>query len=115
MNRAWLSLFRTALRVSLLAGLLAASAVHADTLYGRVVRVSDGDTITVLDENNRQHKARLTGIDAPEKCQPFYNLSRQYLADLVFQKNVAISYHKFDRNGRVLGKVLVDGRDINLE
>lgn len=80
-----------------------------------MIRISDGDTIVVLDENNRQHRVRLTGIDAPEKCQPFYNVSRQHLAHLVFQKKVAISYGKFDRNGRPLGKVFIDGRDINLE
>jgi endonuclease YncB( thermonuclease family) len=32
-----------------------------------VVGVSDGDTITVLDRDKRQHKIRLAGIDAPEK------------------------------------------------
>jgi endonuclease YncB( thermonuclease family) len=34
---------------------------------GRVVGVSDGDTITVLDESKTQHKIRFAGIDAPEK------------------------------------------------
>jgi endonuclease YncB( thermonuclease family) len=40
--------------------------VQAGTLTGRVVRVSDGDTIVVLDANNAQYKIRLTGTDAPE-------------------------------------------------
>ncbi len=86
-------------RLRSLLGLLFAGAVHADTLHGRVVRVDDGDTIAVLDQNNRQQKVRLTGIGAPEKCQPFYNVSRQPLVDLVFQKDIAISYKKFDRDG----------------
>ena len=34
---------------------------------GRVVGVSDGDTITVLDDAKTQHKIRFAGIDAPEK------------------------------------------------
>ena len=49
---------------------LAATGAWADTLIGRVVGVADGDTITVLDAANQQHKIRLGGIDAPEKNQP---------------------------------------------
>ena len=41
----------------------------ADTISGRVVAVSDGDTIKVLDSEKRQHTIRLSGIDAPEKAQ----------------------------------------------
>jgi len=39
----------------------------AEELYGLVVGVSDGDTITVLDDSRQQHSIRLMGIDAPEK------------------------------------------------
>ena len=51
--------------------ILAHTVATADTLTGRVVRVTDGDTIVVLDDNNAQHKIRLTGIDAPERKQAF--------------------------------------------
>jgi len=51
------------LLISLLWGLCTQS--YADTLTGRVVRVTDGDTIVVLDAGNAQHKIRLQGIDAP--------------------------------------------------
>jgi endonuclease YncB( thermonuclease family) len=39
----------------------------AQTITGKVVRVADGDTVTVLDASNTQHRIRLSGIDAPEK------------------------------------------------
>jgi endonuclease YncB( thermonuclease family) len=84
-------------------------------LTGRVVKISDGDTLTVLDESKRQHKVRLIGIDAPERKQAFGTVSRQNLADLVFGKTVAVEWSKQDRYQRVLGKVLLDGQDINLE
>jgi endonuclease YncB( thermonuclease family) len=45
--------------------LLFSSLAHAD-VTGRVVAVTDGDTIKVLDADSVQHKIRLTGIDAPE-------------------------------------------------
>ena len=57
--------------------------VHADTLLGKVINVVDGDTITVLDDTNIQHKIRLAGIDAPENRQAFGNISKQSLVDMV--------------------------------
>jgi len=54
---------------------------HADTLLGKVINVADGDTITLLDDTNTQHKIRLTGIDAPEKRQALGNVSKQSLAE----------------------------------
>ena len=87
----------------------------AATLEGRVVGVADGDTITILDTTNTQHKIRLAGIDAPEKRQPFGNVSKQSLSDLVFGKQVIVEYQKLDRYDRVVGKVFVDGMNANLE
>ena len=75
----------------------------------------DGDTITVLDSTNTQHKIRLSGIDAPEKSQPFGNRSKQSLRDLVFSKAVSVDTDKRDKYKRNVGKVLVDGVDANLE
>lgn len=87
----------------------------ADTLKGRVVGISDGDTVTVLDAFNIQWKIRLMGIDAPEKSQPFGQKSKQHLSDLVFDKPVTVEYSKKDRYGRTIGKILVDGVDANLQ
>jgi len=44
--------------------------VFAELLRGKVVSVSDGDTITLLEHSNTQHKVRLAGSDAPEKNSP---------------------------------------------
>jgi endonuclease YncB( thermonuclease family) len=55
---------------------------------GRVVAVSDGDTITVLDGDERQHKIRLSGIDAPEKGQAFGERSKQSLSTRRFTEQV---------------------------
>ena len=90
-------------------------ALEAATISGRVVGVADGDTITVLDNSNTQYKIRLAGIDAPEKKQPFGNVSKKSLSDLVYGKQVSVDYNKQDRYGRTVGKVIVDGTDVNLE
>lgn len=92
-----------------------AIACQADTITGRVVNVADGDTITILDNHKSQHRIRLAGIDAPEKAQAFGERSRESLADLVAGHTAVVQTHKKDRYGRYVGKVLVDGRDINIE
>ncbi len=38
-------------------------ATFADTLTGKVVKITDGDTVYVLDANYKDHKIRLAGID----------------------------------------------------
>lgn len=91
------------------------SFASAATLVGHVVGVTDGDTITVLDATKTQYKIRLAGIDAPEKKQSFGSVSKKSLSDLVFDKVVSIQYDKKDRYGRIVGKVLVNGKDANLE
>ena len=85
------------------------------TYTARVVSIADGDTVTVLDAENRQHKIRLVGIDAPEKHQPYGNVSRMHLGKLVHQRTVTVETNKRDKYKRELGKVILDGKDINLE
>lgn len=92
-----------------------ASQVEAYAIAGRVVAISDGDTLIVLDSNNTQHKIRLSGIDAPEKDQPFGLASKKSLSDLVYGQNVVVNYDKRDRFGRTVGKIMASGQDINIE
>ena len=93
----------------------AVTTLQAATLSGRVVAIADGDTITILDNTNTQYKIRLAGIDAPEKKQPFGNVSKKSLSDMVYGKQVSVDYSKQDRYGRTVGKVIIDGVDANLE
>ena len=84
-------------------------------IEGKVVKVADGDTITVLDKDNKQHRIRFQGIDAPESSQAFGQVSKKNLSDLIFGKQVTVIYSKMDKYRRVVGKVLLDGKDINIE
>ena len=86
----------------------------ADVIRGRVVSVADGDTVTVLDSSNAQHKIRLSGIDAPERAQPFGRKARERLAELVAGKSVEVETDKTDRYGRSVGKIVLNGTDVNL-
>jgi len=102
--------------VWLLAALYCSPALAASwTVEGRVVGVSGGDTITVVDQTRTQHKIRLAGIDAPEKGQAFGVRAKQHLSDLVFDRFVDAQCGKRDRYGREVCKVMRGGTDVNLE
>lgn len=83
-----------------------AGAPLAAVLRGQVVAVADGDTLTVADGRHRKTKVRLSGIDAPEKNQPYGRQSRAHLASLVLGKAVDVEWDKRDAYGRVVGRVL---------
>ena len=77
----WLSINRLLLPLLLFFTL----SVQAETLEGKVVKIADGDTLTLLTSSNEQVKIRLAGIDTPERKQPFGNKAKQALAKLAFQ------------------------------
>lgn len=89
--------------------------VFGKEIVGKVVKVADGDTITVLDDNNKKHKIRLDKIDATELKQPFGIKSKNYLESLIYQKKVKVVYTKKDRYKRILGIVFLENKEINLE
>jgi endonuclease YncB( thermonuclease family) len=80
------------------------------TLTGKVVKVADGDTVTIL-VGTEQHRIRLQGIDAPERKQPFGKASGRSLSALVAGKQVRVEYDKRDRYGRIIGVVWVRSPD----
>lgn len=87
----------------------------AEDFSGKVVAILDGDTIEVM-HLGRAEKVRLSGIDCPEKAQAFGTRARQFTADLVFRKEVMVKTSGRDRNGRMIGEVLLpDGRNLNRE
>jgi endonuclease YncB( thermonuclease family) len=81
---------------------------------GHVVKVTDGDTITVL-VKKRQVRVRLESIDAPESKQAFGKRSQQSLAQLCAAKTAIVVSTGKDRYGRTLGWVLCDGIEANTE
>ncbi len=94
--------------------LLQAPPASAAALEGRVVHVADGDSLTVLDDRNRQHKVRLAGIDAPERGQPFGKRAATELAGLAKNKRVIVDWSKTDRYRRIIGVVWVAPGDCSI-
>lgn len=94
------------------AWLIGDSSEPLEQLEGRVVAVTDGDTLTVL-VNSTQHKVRLNAIDAPETGQDHGTKAKQYLAARVHEKVVKIDVSGQDRYGRLLGTVWLGPENIN--
>ena len=90
-------------------------ATAGEIISGRVVAVADGDTLTVLDALQQQHKIRLGGIDAPEKAMPFGQVSKRKLVELCFNKQAEVNPINVDRYGRVVAHVYCDGVYANQE
>ena len=82
-------------------------------LDGKVVKVADGDTITILTDSKEQVKIRLFGIDAPEKKQAYGEKSREFLSSLIAGKIVNIKEKHTDRYGSTVGVVYYNNTDIN--
>ncbi|MBP5404005.1 MAG: thermonuclease family protein [Elusimicrobiaceae bacterium] len=93
----------------------AATTSKKNIISGKVVNVADGDTLTILNAENKQTKIRLYGIDAPEKAQDFGNVSREYLAGLVAGKTIEVTVVDVDQYGRSVGRIKVDGKEVTEE
>ncbi|MDD2865428.1 MAG: thermonuclease family protein [Methylococcales bacterium] len=90
------------------------------TIEGKVIRVADGDTITVKSYQGKE-KIRFAQIDAPETthfgsaAQPYGKESAAFLRSLVSNKNVRVDVETVDQYGRNVGTVFVDGINVNRE
>jgi endonuclease YncB( thermonuclease family) len=94
--------------------LLAAQTAWAEIYSGKVVRVSDGDTLTLLIDR-KQIKVRLNEIDAPESKQAFGQRSKQSLSELCAGRQATVRSSGRDKYDRVLGRVECGGIDANAE
>jgi endonuclease YncB( thermonuclease family) len=107
-------------RIGWLFGLLAvfAGPLLATELTGKVVGISDGDTLTLLVPDGtsfKQVRVRLAEIDTPESRQPYGNRAKQALSDLAFNQQARVVVQDTDRYGRTVGRVYVGGVDVNAE
>lgn len=81
--------------------------------FGKVVSVTDGDTIKIVDKNGEQRKIRLYGIDAPEKGQGYGSKAEDMLSAMIAGKNVEYKIVDTDKYGRSIGYLYLNGVCIN--
>lgn len=89
------------------------TASEGNNWVGRVVGISDGDTITVLKEGRGQ-KIRLYGIDTPELGQAFGKKAKRFTSDQVFNHQVKVVSLDRDRYGRIIALVYPIGKSESL-
>ena len=88
--------------------------LHAqNNIYGKVVKIADGDTFTILDNKNKQHKVRFYGIDCPEKGQDYFQVAKDFTSKHAKGKNVRIEVKSTDRYGRKVGVVWINSNNLN--
>src|SRR5262245_41481021 len=99
----------------LLASLAAVGAASAETIEGKVVAVSDGDSLTVVATSGAKHRVRLAEIDAPERKQSYGGAARKSLAEICLRKPVTVDVVQIDKHKRVIGKVKCADVDASTE
>jgi micrococcal nuclease len=106
---------RAPILTAVLSSVLLATTAFAADFTGRVVGISDGDTISVM-HGTRAEKIRLNGIDCPEKRQAFGQRAKQFTLKLAFGKDVTVKTFGHDKYGRTIGQVILpDGKTLNQE
>lgn len=95
--------------------LLSSLNLGSSTIKGKVIKITDGDSITILTNANRQVKIRLNGIDCPERGQDFGTKAANLTKKLCTGKIVIVDSIGTDRYRRVLGVVWVDTVNVNEE
>lgn len=84
-------------------------------LDGKVVGVIDGDTIDLLDANNRTHRIRFAETDSPERRQAFGQRAKHHLSQICFGKTARFTPNNQSSYDRLVGYVSCNGVDANLK
>lgn len=93
-----------------------AFATHAappKQMQARVGDVRDGDTIVVIDPQQKRYVVQMDGVDAPELDQPYGETSKKNLERRLYKKNVVVVWNKTGTDGTLVAKVMVNNGDFN--
>jgi endonuclease YncB( thermonuclease family) len=91
-----------------------ALSVKANTLLGRVIAVHDGQTITI-ENTGRPIKVALKLAVPPAQDQPYADVARQHLSDLVLNRQVTIEFTRLGDGNLLTARIFCDQRDIGLQ
>ncbi len=86
-----------------------------NVIAGKVISVTDGETLIVVDESKAKHRISLAGIDCPKSSHAYGKKARKALAAKVFRKDVRVEWREKDKYGHTLGDVILHDRWINKE
>ncbi|WP_111682818.1 thermonuclease family protein [Winogradskyella tangerina] len=87
----------------------------AQSVEGKVVAITDGDTFKLLQKDSTLVRVRVANIDCPERKQPFSKRAKQFTSDAIFSKNVELKVLKKDRYGRSIAYVFYNNKNLGEE
>lgn len=90
------------------------TSARATDLSGKVTEVIDGNTIS-LKSLSHTIKVRLLAVMPPEKSQPYADVARKHLADLILGKYVVVRYTGIGQEGYLVGRILLEQVDVNAQ
>lgn len=88
-------------------------SLQSQVISGKLVRISDGDTVVLLDSTNTQIKVRLNGIDCPESGQDFGNKATEFVRQLTRGRKIKVEVKGTDIYNRTLGVLYADNINVN--
>jgi len=86
-----------------------------EKIVGKIIGVTDGDTVVLLTPDKTQIKVRLDAIDCPESHQAFGQRAKKFTSDFCFGKEAVLISHGKDRYGRTLGLIIIGKDTLNYE
>lgn len=87
---------------------------HSYAQEGKVLGVSEGDTITILHGGTKQ-EIKLYGIDSPAMKQKFGKSAQHFTSEILYNQTVLVKPLAKDQHGRTVGIVYMDGQCLNAE
>jgi len=90
-----------------------ASSSQATPFTGKVIHVTDGDSIKVLTQQNKKVEVRLSGVDCPEGGQAYGKKAKQFTASMVYNKIVTIQPETIDKYRRTVAMVLINRSNLS--
>jgi len=87
----------------------------ATTWTGKAEAPIDGDTLRIRDQQDKLHKVRIKGIDAPEDGQPFFKAARDHLAKVTQGRELEVTEFGKDAAGRTLATIRIKGQDLRID
>lgn len=85
----------------------------AQPLWGTVASIADANTVIVRDATNKQYTVALAAL-APPTAPAYVERAQRYLQHLLINQTVQVRWLERKQND-LSAKVLLNGRDINLE
>jgi len=90
-------------------------ASPADLLEARMVAFGSGSALAVLGPDEKLRRVKLVGVDAPERTQPYGQDALRLASQWLKGGRFPVEPVRVDRDGRIHGRVVVDGEDVGLK